>query len=254
MKDISQIGITSGEIINYLKSEMTLRQVCQKILYQKIIDNAAQERGIIVTTEEIEIEADRQRREQRLEKAVDTLTWLAEQFVSPYDWEVGIRNQLLAQKVAQTLFGKEVKKFFNQNRHEFEQVILYQMIVTSEKLAQEIYYQIEEGEISFYDAAHIYDIDDNRRYKCGYEGTIYRWAIQANIGELVFSTPPKQLIGPLKSQQGYHLLIVEEFIIAELTPQRHEEILNNMFQQWLNSEVQCLLNSDGIDIDTLQIH
>ncbi len=254
MKDISQIGINSEEIINYLKSEMNLRQVCQKILYQRIIDNAAQERGIIVTTEEIEIEADRQRREQHLEKAVDTLTWLSEQFVSPYDWEVGIRNQLLAQKVAQTIFGQEVKKFFNQNRQEFDQVILYQLIVTSEKLAQELYYQIEEDEISFYDAAHIYDIDDNRRYKCGYEGTIHRWAIQANIGELVFSTPPKQLIGPLKSEQGYHLLIVEEFIIAELTPQRYEEILNKMFQQWLNSEVQYLLNSDEIEIDTLQIH
>ncbi|KOP28077.1 peptidylprolyl isomerase [Hapalosiphon sp. MRB220] len=250
MKDISQIGINFEEIINYLKSEMTLRQVYQKILYQKIIDNAAQERGIIVTTEEIEIEADRQRREQRLEKAVDTLTWLAEQLISPYDWEVGIRNQLLAQKVAHKIFGKEVKKFFNQNRREFDQVILYQMIVTSEKLAQELYYQIEEGEISFYDAAHIYDIDDNRRHKCGYEGTIYRWAIPTNIGELVFNTPPKQLIGPLKTEKGYHLLIVEEFIIAELTPQRHEEILNNMFQQWLKSEVQNLLNLDRIDRDT----
>lgn len=141
-----------------------------KNLISKNYKQCSQEKGIIVTTEEIEIEADRQRREQRLEKAVDTLTWLAEQFVSPYDWEVGIRNQLLAQKVAQTLFAKEVKKFFNKNRKEFEQVILYQMIVTSEKLAQELYYQIEEGEISFYDAAHIYDIDDNRRHKCGYEG------------------------------------------------------------------------------------
>jgi hypothetical protein len=37
--------------------------------------------------------------------------------------------------------------------------------------------------------------------------------------------------------------MVEEVIAAELTPQRYEEILNNMFQQWLTSEVQYLLNS-----------
>jgi parvulin-like peptidyl-prolyl isomerase len=250
MNDISKINISTEEIINCLKSEMSLREVCQKILYQRIIDNAAQERGIVVTTEEIEIEADRQRREQRLEKAVDTLTWLAEQFVSPYDWEIGIRNQLLAQKLAQALFAKEVEKFFNQNRQEFEQVVLYQIIMTYEKLAQELYYQIEEGEISFYEAAHIYDIDEHRRQKCGYEGKIYRWAIQSNIAEIVFATPPKQLTGPFQSEQGYHLFMVEEVIAAELTPQRYEEILNNMFQQWLTSEVQYLLNSYELYIDT----
>lgn len=250
MTDISKIGISPEEIINYLKSEMSLREVCQKILYQIIINKVAQERGIIVTTEEIEIEADRQRREQRLEKAVDTLTWLAKQLVSPYDWEIGIRNQLLAPKLAQTLFAKEVEKFFNKNRQEFEQIVLYQIIVTCEKLAQELYYQIEEGEISFYEAAHIYDIDEHRRQKCGYEGKIYRWAIQANIAEVVLGTPPKRIIGPLKSEQGYHILMVEEVIAAELTPQRYEEIINNMFQQWLASEAQNLLNSSELYVDT----
>ncbi|MBD2434802.1 MULTISPECIES: peptidylprolyl isomerase [Fischerella] len=249
MTDISEIVIDSKEIINYLKSEMSLREVCQKILYQRIINNVAQEKSIIVTTEEIEIEADRQRREQRLEKAVDTLTWLAEQLVSPYDWEIGIRNQLLAQKLAQTLFAKEAEKFFHQNRQEFEQIVLYQIIVTCEKLAQELYYQIEEGEISFYEAAHIYDIDEHRRQKCGYEGKMYRWAIQPNIAEVVFGSPPQHLIGPLRSEQGYHLLLVEEVIAAELTPQRYQEIINNMFQQWLTSEVQYLLNSGGLYVD-----
>ncbi|PLZ95126.1 peptidylprolyl isomerase [Fischerella thermalis CCMEE 5268] len=250
MTDISQIGISPEEIINYLKSEMRLREVCQKILYQRIINKVAQERGIIVTTEEIEIEADRQRREQHLEKAVDTLTWLAKQLVSPYDWEIGIRNQLLAAKLAQTLFAKEVEKFFNQNRQEFEQIVLYQIIVTCEKLAQEIYYQIEEGEISFYEAAHIYDIDEHRRQKCGYEGKFYRWAIQANMVEVVLGNPPKRIIGPLKSEQGYHILMVEEVIAAELTPQRYEEIINNMFQKWLASKVENLLNSYELYVDT----
>lgn len=250
MTDISQIGIFPEEIINYLKSEMSLREVCQKILYQRIINKVAQEKDIIVTTEEIEIEADRQRREQRLEKAVDTLTWLAKQLVSPYDWEIGIRNQLLAPKLAQTLFAKEVEKFFNQNRQEFEQIVLYQIIVTCAKLAQELYYQIEEGEISFYEAAHIYDIDEHRRQKCGYEGKIYRWAIQANIAEVVLGTPPKRIIGPLKSEQGYHILMIEEVIAAELTLQRYEEIINNMFQKWLAGEVENLLNSYEIYIDT----
>ena len=243
MNDFSKRAIEPEEIVNFLKSEMNLQEVCQQILCQRVIYRAALEKGITVTTEEIQAEADIQRREKRLEKAEDTLAWLGDQLVSPHDWEMGIRNRLLAQKLAKVLFAEEVKRFFVQNRLEFEQIILYQMIVSSEKLAQELYYQIEEGEISFYDAAHLYDIDDDRRYKCGYEGKVYRWAIQADLAAVVFSTPPKQLIGPIKTEQGYHLLRVEELIPAELTSQRYAEILNNMFQQWLVTELDYMLHS-----------
>jgi parvulin-like peptidyl-prolyl isomerase len=240
MNDFSKRVIEVEEIVNFLKSEMNLKEVCQKILFQKLICQVAQRRGIIVTTEEIEAEADRQRREKRLEKATDTLSWLTDQLISLHDWEVGIRNRILSQKLAQTLFAKEVESFFLQNRLSFEQVLLYQIIVDSEKLAQELYYQIEEREISFYHAAHLYDIDDNRRKNCGYEGKIYRWAIQADIAAIIFTTIPKQLIGPLKTDQGYHLLMVEELIPAELSPERYQEILNNMFQQWLAAELDYM--------------
>jgi len=243
MNEISKLVVEPQEIVNFLKSEMNLKQVCQKILFQKVICQVAQKRGIIVTTEEIEAEANRQRREKRLEKATDTLSWLTDELISLDDWEVGIRNHLLSQKLAQTLFAKEVESFFIQNSQSFEQVIFYQIIVDSQKLAQELYYQIEEGEISFYDAAHLYDIDDNRRYKCGYEGKVYRWALQSDIAALVFSAPSKQLIGPIKTEQGYHLFKVESLIPAELTSQRYEEILNNMFQQWLVAELDYLLHS-----------
>jgi parvulin-like peptidyl-prolyl isomerase len=240
MNDFLTTVIELEEIVNFLKSEMNLKEVCQKILFQKLICQVAQRRGIIVTTEEIEAEADRQRREKRLEKATDTLSWLTDQLISLHDWEVGIRNRILSQKLAQTLFAKEVESFFLQNRLSFEQVLLYQIIVDSEKLAQELYYQIEEREISFYHAAHLYDIDDNRRKNCGYEGKIYRWAIQADIAAIIFTTIPKQLIGPLKTDQGYHLLMVEELIPAELSPERYQEILNNMFQQWLAAELDYM--------------
>jgi parvulin-like peptidyl-prolyl isomerase len=242
MNNHLKIVIEPEEIVSFLKSEINFKEVCQKILFQKLISKVVEERGIIVTAEEIEAEANRQRREKCLEKATDTLSWLTDELISLHDWEVGIRNRLLSQKLAQTLFAKEVESFFIQNSQSFEQVIFYQIIVDSEKLAQELYYQIEEGEISFYDAAHLYDIDENRRQKCGYEGKIYRWAMQADIAAIMFTTIPKQLIGPLKTDQGYHLLMVEELIPAELSPERYQEILNNMFQQWLTAELDYMLN------------
>ncbi|MEO1431497.1 MAG: peptidylprolyl isomerase [Cyanobacteria bacterium J06633_8] len=240
MNNQLKIAIEPDEIINFLKREITLKEICRNILYQRIIEKTAQQKGINITTEEIEIEANRQRREKRLEKARDTIRWLEQQMLAPLDWEIGIRYRLLKQKVALALFGEEVEEFFIQNRSEFEQVILYQFVVNGEKLAQELYYQIEESEISFYEAARLHDINENRRYKCGYEGKVYRWAVTPEIAPLVFSTSPKQLVGPIKTDNGYHLFMVDDYIPAELTPERYQDILNNMLQQWLDTEVGCM--------------
>ncbi len=243
MENNLKIAIESDEIIHFLKTEIKLKEICIKILYQRVIEKTAQQKGINISTEEVELEADRQRREKRLEKASDTVRWLEQQMLAPLDWEVGIRNSLLRRKLAFALFAKEVEEFFIQNRSKFEQVFLYQFVVSHEKLAQELYYQIEEGEISFYQAARLHDIDKNRRYKCGYEGKLYRWAVMPEIASVVFSSLPKQLVGPIKTENGYHLFIVEEYIPAELTPERYEEILYNMFQQWLDSEVDYIYSS-----------
>jgi parvulin-like peptidyl-prolyl isomerase len=243
MSNRAKISIEPDEMIQLLKREIQFKAVYEQILQQRIIARAVQDRGLTITAAEIQEEADRQRREKRLEKAADTLAWLDEQMITPDDWEEGIRAQLLRRKLAKCLFDKEVEKLFAQNRIDFEQVLLYQIVVAERALAQEILFQIEEGEISFYQAAHLYDLDEKRRQQCGYEGQLDRYSLNPDITAAIFSVPVGQVVGPLKTDLGYHLLIVEEIIPAELTPQRHQEILDQMFQEWLASELVYLLHS-----------
>ncbi|MBE9209803.1 peptidylprolyl isomerase [Nostoc sp. LEGE 06077] len=242
MSEFAKVFIEPEEIVKFLKKEMQLQEVYQKILVNKVIWQAAEARGITITPEEIAAEAENQRRERHLERAADTLEWLADQLVTPSDWEMGICDRLLSHKLAQVLFADEVEQFFQQNHSEFDQVILYQIITNSETLAQEIYYQIEDGEITFYHAAHIHNIDIHRRCKCGYEGIVYRFALQPDIASVVFNASPQQVTFPYKTEQGYHLFFIEEFISAELTPERYQEIIHKMFQHWLDTELQCILN------------
>ena len=246
MIDFSGAFIELDEIVRWLKKKIQLKEVCQKILYQRIIEQAAQSRGLTVTPEEIQGDADRLRREKRLEKAADTLAWLAAQMITDDDWETGIRDRLLANKLAESLFTQEVEKFYAQNRLDFDQILLYQIIVPNDRIARELLYQIEEEEISFYHAAHLYDIDERRRQQCGYEGKLYRWSLKPDIAAVVFSAQPGQVIGPLQTEQGSHLLVSEEFIPAELTPERYQDILNRMFNEWLASELNYMLHNNII--------
>ena len=237
------INIESEAIVDFLKQEMHLKEVCQKILYQQIIERVAQEKNITVTSEEIQAEADKIRQEKHLEKASDTIAWLTDQMVTADDWEKEICTRLLAQKLAHHLFDKEGEKFFAQNRLDFEQFSLYQIVVSSERLAQELFYQLEEEEISFYEAAHLYDIDKKRRQLCGYEGKLYRRSLKPDIAAVVFGASEREIVGPLKTEQGYHLFMIQEFIQAELTPQKRQEIINDLFKEWLVSELNYLIHN-----------
>lgn len=238
------IAIESDEVVNYLKKKISLKEVRQHILSQKLIEQTAKERSITVTLEEIQAEAERQRREQRLERASDTLEWLADQMITPDDWEAGIRDRLLTKKLAESLFAKEVEKYFAQNKLDFEQISLYQIVVPYGKVAQELFYQIQEQEISFYEAAHLYDLDERRKHYCGYEGKLYRRSLKPDIAAAILSAKPGEVVGPIKTEQGYHLFMIEELLPSpELTPERHQEILNKMFQEWLAMELNYMLHS-----------
>ena len=246
MKDFSQPLIEASEIIELLRRELQLKTFTQKVWQKKVIEKAAQERGLTVTPEEIQVVGDQLRREKRLEKAADTIAWLVDQMISVEDLEAGIRDRLLAQKLAEHLFSKEVEKVFVQNKLQFDQIILYQIVVANRQLAQELFYQIQEGEISFFDAAHLYDIDENRRHLCGCEGKVYRWGLKPDIAVAVFSAQPGEVIRPIETERGYHLFLVEKFLPAELTPQRYQEILHNMFNEWVSNEVNYLLHNSQV--------
>lgn len=242
MINFSGISIDFEELESYLKQEMLLKGICRKILARRIVDRAARDREVVVTPEEIQQEADEVRRKMRLERASDTIAWLNDSMMSAEDWEAGIRHRILTKKLAEHLFSEEIDPYFVQHRLEYDRFKLYQIIVSSPEFAQEIFYQIEEQEISFYEAAHLYDIEVGRRDRCGYEGKVGRTQLAPAIAALVENAPLAELLGPVASEKGYHLVIVEEHIPAELTPQKRQEIVNLLFKQWLDGEIEYLLH------------
>lgn len=244
IQDINFFGvpIEADDIIAALKYRIELKAICQRVLETKVIEKAAQERGLSVSSEEIQAEADRVRRELRLEQASDTMAWLTGELLTPNEWEASIYNCLLRKKLQVALFDHEVERFFIQNRLNFEQVVLYQIIVPYAQLAQEIFYQIEEAEISFYEAAHLYNLETKQRYQCGYTGAVHRWNLHPDLATQVFAAPPSSVIGPIQIENQYYLIKVEEFIPPQLNQENRQTILSQLFQEWLDAEVNYILH------------
>lgn len=236
-------AVNRDTIIAALKQNFQFRTACNLVLHQRIISEAAASRDLTVEDEEIQQEMDSLRREMQLERAADTLSWLDKQGISPESWEAGIRDRLLAQKLKHHLFDAEIEKYFHENRLRFDKALLYQIVVPYHQLAQELFYQIEEEEISFFEAAHFYDIDEARRYRCGYEGFVNRQGLPAAISAALFSASAGELVGPIQTETGHHLLLCELLSPAALNDEVRDSILESLFQEWLTGELNYLLQS-----------
>lgn len=236
MSELDRIDVQPDEVVEYLKMSLVYKSIVKKIFSRNLVLRVASERNISVTPDVVQIETERMRRENRLEKAIDTLKWLNDQMISSDEWEAGINYRLLSKALAKDMFNSEVETQFNRNRLNYDVLILYRIVVPYETLAQEIYYQIEEEEISFFEAAHLYDMSEKRRHLCGFEGKIYRWSLSPDIAPTLWNAQEGEVVGPLQVDDKYHIFLVDEFIRPELNPELWQAITDKLFSEWLDRE------------------
>jgi hypothetical protein len=240
--------MSSELLINHLKERLQYRMLSEQWLSVQILRRAAIDSGIHVPEHDVQEEGDRQRRELRLERSDQTLAWLDSEEITPDQWERGITDQLLRSVMAEHLFGKDVERIFIENRLNYDGRSLYRLEVSDKALVQELFYQIEDGEISFFEAAHEYDESEVRRDRCGFEGIVHRFELPNDQAEAVFDAVPHQVLAPMETESGFCLLWVDRIVPAMLTANVRTTILEEMLTQWLAAEMIRWKHDDRVSV------
>jgi parvulin-like peptidyl-prolyl isomerase len=58
------------------------------------------------------------------------------------------------------------------------------------------------------------------------------------IAAVVFAARPPQILRPIKTSQGVHLILVDEIFQPELTPELRKQLIELLFHQWLAQQLQ----------------
>jgi parvulin-like peptidyl-prolyl isomerase len=117
---------------------------------------------------------------------------------------------------------------------------MYEVVLDDEDLAMELFYGIQEGEMSFYEVAHQYIQDMELRRKGGYQGIVRRKELKPEISAAVFAAMPPQVLKPIVTSSGVHLILVEEIIRPELNNKLRYQILSDLFAGWLKQQIEQL--------------
>ncbi len=240
--------ISSKDLVNEIKMAGRIPELIQGILRRKIIREEARKVGIEPTTQELQVAADKFRTLNRLETAEATWKWLQAHMLSVDDFEKLVAHNLLSEKLAQHLFGNQVEHFFHQNLLEYSGASIYEVILEDQELAMEIFYSLQEGDLSFADVAYQYIPDPELKRRGGYIGTVSRKQLRPEISAAVFAAKAPQLIKPIVTAVGVHLIQVEEIVQPQLNEDLRQRIMVDMFQQWLEQQVTALAPQTPIEL------
>ncbi|BAY83001.1 hypothetical protein NIES267_24870 [Calothrix parasitica NIES-267] len=243
----NNLSISATELIHNLKITCQIPTVVESIAKQKVIADSATQAGIVVEDEELQQEGDRLRFAKKLVKAAETWTWLKKHHLTLDDFEELAYQNVLAQKLAHHLFASKVEPLFYQNQLEYVTAVTYEVILDDWDLALELFFAVQELEVTFQEIAREYISDPDLRRNGGFMGTKRRTDFRPEIAAAVFAGSPPGIIKPVTTPKGVHLIWVEEIIKPKLDEQLHEKIVMELFDSWLKQQTEQIEITTQLD-------
>jgi parvulin-like peptidyl-prolyl isomerase len=230
------IDINCDDLIEYAKLSCQLPKLIEGAIVCKIIQSKAAQIGIEVTPEELQQIADSFRITKKLHQTKETQLWLEKNFLSLDDFENLIHTNAVSEKLVKHLFADRVESFFEENKLNYTEVAIYEIVLEDNDLAGDIYYSLQAGKANFHSLARRYIQEPNLRRCGGYRGIICCNQLHPEIAEAILAANPPQLLKPIVTAKGVHLIFLEEIIQPKLDDRLRDRISADLFSSWLEQQ------------------
>ena len=191
-----------------------------------LIRAAAGQQGIAVSDEELQQAADDFRAARKLYAAQATHAWLAAHHLDQEDWELQLEDQILRQKVRRAVVEPQVDQHFAENRLAFDAATVGWIVIPEESVARELRAQCVEDRVPFHQVA--------QQFPAGrFAGKRRRSEMERLVAAAVLGASSGEVAGPVRTEQGWVLVLVEAIHPAKLDDETREQIAEALFTDWL---------------------
>lgn len=232
------ITISAQDILQQVKLACKIPSIVEQIVTQKVVKDAAAEAGIKVEAEELQQAADQIRLISKLKTADETWEWLNKNCLSLDDFEEMVYTNVISGKLAQHLFADKIEPWFVEHQLDYAGAVIYEVVLDDKDLAIELFYALQEGEMSFPEVAQQYIQDTELRRRGGYRGIVRRTEMKPEVSAAVFATKAPQILKPIVGAKGVYLIWVEEVIQPQLDEKLQSQILSDLFKFWVKQQVE----------------
>lgn len=229
--------VSNQDLLHQIKITGKIPELLHGIFQQRVLEISAKELNLEISEEEIQTGADQFRVANRLETVAATQQWLDDRLLSMEDFEWLIRTNLLAPKIAQKMFFDHTAPYFYQHVLDYASAVIYEIVVDDENLAFELFHAIQEGDMTFGEAAKSYGQDPESQRRGGYVGTVMRQNMIPEVSAAVFASKSPEVLEPIVVGSQVHLILAEEVVKPALTSELQEQIMWQLFQGWLEEQI-----------------
>lgn len=226
---------TDAEILEYLRRSAKFAEIAAAAERETLVIANCKQLGIEISDDEWQVGGDAFRLENKLWGNAETMTWLEQQRISVEEWSEGIKIALLEKKLKEHLFGAVVDGAYVSNRDNYRRVALSQILVTDLATAWKIVQLLREGQASFCALALEHSKGKQSQENGGFVGIQYLVELIPEIAQPLTDAKEGEIFGPVQSKIGYHVLRVEKWFPIELNQAVREQIMDSLFQQWLQN-------------------
>jgi len=204
-----------------------------------LVERAARERGLSVSDEELQSAADTFRTARNLHRADDTRAWLATRGWEATDLERYLELQLLRARLIEHIVPPDrIEQHFADHRRAYDQARLSHILVAERPLAEELLARIQDEDADFGDLARRFSIDTATAQTRGELGQVGRSALSPAVESAVFASAGDEVVGPIQTSRGFHLIKVHELILGQLDRSVEAAIRADLFGQWSDEQLQ----------------
>ena len=126
---------------------------------------------------------------------------------------------------------------FLAHQKDYTKVRLFELVIDDEDLALELFYALEEGEVTFGELAEQYAQDKDAKYRGGYRGKLQCKELPGAIANAIVAAESNTLLKPIPVGRQFHIIYLAEKKIPKLGRRLRQEILFELFEAWVNQEV-----------------
>ena len=204
-------------------------QILSQLVLSEILEQWGDELGIAVTDEDIEAQREELIEQLGGQEAFDQA--VAESGLSDEDIQLQLRQRALQAKIAEEVgtdaevTDEEIEAFYEQNAEtRYAGLARARHILVEDKaLAEDLLEQIEEG-ADFAELAKEHSTDPGSGAKGGDLGEFGPGQMVPEFDEAVFSAQEGDVLGPIKTQFGFHIIEVLELTEGQELDEVREEI------------------------------
>lgn len=224
---------TDEDILAYLRHSAQFADIAALAEREALTMALADRLKLTVTDDELQAAGNAFRLKHQLVGAQETFAWLQQQRITAEEWTAGIRIKLLERKLKDLLFAGQVDSQYLNNRKDFKRVALSQILVRDLTTGLKLVQALQEENASFCALAVEYGVGKQAREQGGFLGVHFLPKLLPEIVQAISSARAGEVVGPIQTKFGYHILRVEKWYPLQLDESVRVEVVEALFQGWL---------------------